>query len=263
MFSSVAGRMFWCWLAAFTVMSLLFVVARQKRRYDVVDVGWGLSFVAIALTGYVLQPGNLLRFDPQALTTVLVMLWGLRLSWHITKRIVSTETEDRRYVELRQKWKGNETRNIYFRIYVVQSVLALLVSIPVVHINLAVDTSWSAWTMLGVVVWLFGYLAEVFADRQLAVFVASRSKKDTFANIGLWRYARHPNYFGEILMWWGIAIISLGTAYGWVGLGGAMLITYLIRYVSGVPLKEKHLAEKPGWEAYKTRTNRFIPLRKS
>lgn len=263
MFARVVQNMFWCWLAAFGVMLCLFFIGKSVRRYDVVDIGWGLSIVAIALTGYALQDGNLFRFDVQSLTTALVVLWGLRLSWHIFRRVLSTSSEDRRYVELREKWKGNETVNIFLRIYTTQAVLALLVSIAVVHINLAMDVSWSVWTWVGLGVWLTGYLAEVLADKQLATFLSNRRASDTFANVGLWKYARHPNYFGEIVLWWGIAIISLGTPYGWVGLGGAMLITYLIRYISGVPLKEKHLAKKPGWDAYEARTNMFIPLRKA
>ena len=250
------------WLMAVVVMTGLFFVSQRLRRIDVVDAGWGLSCIAIALSGFLLQGGNSLRWDTQALTTLLVMVWGSRLAWHVARRIARTRHEDARYVALRRKWKGNLALQTYLRIYLLQSFLALVVCIPVVHINLAQDPQWNAWNFVGLAVWLAGFATEVVADRQLANFMRQSPQTGELMQYGLWRYARHPNYFGEITLWWGFALISLGTPHGWVGVGGAAAITYLILYVSGVPPKEKRLKKRPGWQAYKQKTRLLLPLPK-
>ncbi len=260
MFGSVIGRMAMCWLAALGVMTLLYFWGRRIRRIDVVDVGWGLSILTIALCGFFLQDGVRVRWDPQTLTTLLVVVWGSRLAWHIGRRIMRTNHEDERYVELRKKWRGNIALNTFFRVYFLQSILALVVSIPVVHINLAQDTRWSFWVFAGCAMWLAGFVIESVADRQLARFVANPINKGKLMTEGLWKHARHPNYFGELAMWWGIAVISLGTPHGWVGLGGAAFITYLIVYVSGIPLKEAHLRKREGWQEYTRNSNTLWPL---
>lgn len=262
MTASVLGRMSVCWLAAAVLMTMLFFLGRRLKRIDLVDAGWGLSFVGIALTGFWLQDGRLLRWDSQALVTLLVIVWGCRLAWHIGQRIARTSKEDERYVELRKKWRGNVALNTYFRVYLLQSLLALVVSIPVMHINLAQDTRWSFWVFVGLGMWLVGFMVELIADKQLADFVANPKNNGKLMDQGFWKYARHPNYFGEITMWWGIAAISLGTPHGWVGLGGAAFITYLIVYISGIPLKEARLRKRIGWEKHVENTRLLLPLPK-
>ncbi len=260
MLASVLGRMAWCWLVAAIVMTLLFFVGRRLHRIDVVDVGWGLSGIAIALCGFFLQNGRTIRWDPQVLTTLLVVLWGGRLAWHITQRIRYTQHEDERYVALRKNWRGNVAVNTYIRVYLLQSALALLVNIAVVHINLAQDARWSWWVFAGLALWVVGFVTEAIADRQLRQFTAKPQNKGKLMTEGLWKYARYPNYFGELSMWWAIAVMALGTPHGWVGLGGAAGITYLIVYVSGIPLKEKRLRTKPGWEKHRVSTRLLLPL---
>ena len=117
-----------------------------------------------------------------------------------------------------------------------------------------------AFDYIGVVVWLIGFYFEVVGDLQLSRFLANPSNKGTLMTSGLWRYTRHPNYFGEVTQWWGIYLIAVSVPYGWVGIIGPALITILILKVSGIPLLEKHKAGQPEWEAYKSRTSKFIPL---
>ncbi len=260
MLTSVVTRMMVCGSVAAVVMSLLFLVGRQIRRYDVVDVGWGLSFIAIALCGFMLQNDSWFQWDPQALVTIVIILWGGRLAWHIAQRIRHTQHEDVRYLDLRKKWKGSVAVNTYLRVYLVQAVLALLVSIPVVHISLRPDMAWSVWVYAGFGMWLMGFICEVVADRQLAQFMKNPVNRGKLMTEGLWKYARYPNYFGELTMWWGIAVIALGTPHGWVGIGGAALITYLIIYISGIPPKEARLRKKEGWQSYANSTRSMIPL---
>lgn len=262
MFASVLARMALCWCAGLLVMVALFFVGRHKKRYDIVDVGWGLSFIAIAVSGFFLQDGHRLRWDPQALATLLVMVWGGRLSWHIWQRFRRSGQEDMRYVELRKKWKGSVATNAFFRIFVVQSLLALLVSIPVIHINLETDVGWSLWIYAGLGLWLVGFACEVVADAQLKHFLMNPKNHGKLMTEGLWKYSRYPNYFGEITMWWAFAVMALGTPHGWVGLGGAAIITYLIVYISGIPPKEVHLKTRDGWQQYVKNTRSLVPLPK-
>ncbi|MEO7747272.1 MAG: DUF1295 domain-containing protein [Candidatus Saccharimonadales bacterium] len=260
MFEWVISDFLYCGLAAIVFMSLVFILAERIKRYDLVDAAWGSVFIVIALTAFALQPGAVLEFDAQSLVTLLVVIWGGRLTWHIVKRIRATKNEDPRYVELRKTWKGNVRFNVFSRIYMAQAVLALLICIPVIHINLFADNGITPLAWLGVVVWLIGFSFEVIGDRQLRNFVTNPANKGKLMDKGLWQYSRHPNYFGELTQWWGILLICLTTPFGWVGIIGPMLISYLILFVSGIPLNEKRFEGRPGWTAYKARTSVLIPL---
>ena len=259
-FRWVMGEFLLCGLVAILFMSLVFWVAERIKRYDLVDVAWGLVFVVIALTSFFMQDGVLLEFDVQTLTLLLVSLWGLRLSSHIIARIRRTDTEDARYIEIRKTWKGNLRFNVFVRIYMVQAVLALLICVPVIHINLFSDNGITPLVLAGVAVWVIGYWFEVKADRQLRDFVTDPTNQGKLMTSGLWRYSRHPNYFGEITQWCGIFIICLTIPFGWVGIIGPVLIGYLILFVSGIPLNEKRSEKRPGWRAYKARTSALLPL---
>lgn len=246
------------------IMLLTFVIAKRIKRYDLIDAAWGWMFIGSAVASYLLQYGGIYQFDTQTVVTLMVIIWGLRLSWHIIRRVRATKTEDPRYVELRKEWKGNETLNVFFRIYFVQAVLALAISLTVIHINLFSDTfvatTWNNWTFAGIVVWAIGFLIESRADTQLRRFVRDPGNGGEVMNRGLWKYSRHPNYFGELLQWWGIFVICLGTPVGWFGLIGPVILTYLILFVSGIPPSEKRSAERKGWAQYKANTSAIIPL---
>ena len=260
MFGWVMADFLLCGLAATVFMTLVFFVAQIIRRYDLVDAAWGSSFVVIALTSFVLQPGDKREFDLQSLVTALVIIWGARLSWHIIRRIRHTQSEDPRYVELRKAWKGNVSLNVYTRIYVLQALLALLICIPVIHINLFADNGITPLAWVGVMVWGVGFLFETVGDAQLRSFISNPKNEGKLMDRGLWRYSRHPNYFGELTQWWGILLMCLTTPFGWVGIIGPVLISYLILFVSGIPLNEKRFEGRPGWAAYKARTSALIPL---
>jgi steroid 5-alpha reductase family enzyme len=260
MFPWVVSEFLLCGLVAVVFMSVMFLAARKIGRYDLVDAAWGMSFISVALTSFLLQPGEWLEPDLQLLVTVLVIVWGGRLSWHILRRIQRTAEEDPRYVELRKTWRGNVAANIYIRIYLLQAVLALLICVPVIHINLFADNGITPLAWVGVAVWAIGFFFETVGDRQLRDFVSRPANKGKIMDRGLWRYTRHPNYFGELTQWWGIFLMCLTTPFGFVGIIGPVLISYLILYVSGIPLNEKRFEGRPGWARYKARTSGLIPL---
>lgn len=249
-------------LAAEVFLSLVFWLGKRMGRYDVVDAAWGPTFIVISLTNYVWATGLRWEWNISLLYVVLTVLWGGRLSLHIAQRIRRTSNEDKRYVELRSRWHGNIARNIYLRIFMIQGLLATFISLPIIYVAVADMDALSLWIPVGSSIWLFGYAIEAIADAQLADFKSEKANHGKLMTRGLWRYSRNPNYFGELTMWWGIAAIALAAYPGWVGLGGAALIMYLIMHVSGVPLKEKGLSKRPGWAAYAARTRRLLPLPK-
>ncbi len=248
--------------AAIIFMTVMFTVGHAKKRYDVVDMAWGLTFIVIALTSLGLRIHSQTINHPVVLLipTVLVVVWGLRLSIHIFRRLLSTSVEDKRYAELRAKWRGrNQSLNVFLRIYVLQAILASIIMVPVIIYNTTAEDPTRSLIVIGLIVWTIGFYFEAVSDRQLRNFIQNKSNKGKLMTSGLWALSRHPNYFGEVTQWWGIGIIVLSTSYGTLGLIGPAVISLLIIFVSGVPLTEKHFAGRPGWEAYKRRTSTLIP----
>jgi steroid 5-alpha reductase family enzyme len=227
-------------VAAF--MTVMFVLSRVLKRTDVVDAAWGPAFVVAALSAFVLNPYELaIGLNAQTLVMVLVLIWAARLSYTITRRLMK-KPEDVRYVNLRKGWKGNEPVNTYVRIFLVQAVLATVISSALIHMNLSLPADITLFVYAGTVIWLAGFYFEVVGDLQLKRFLAN------------------PRNKGKATMWWGIFVIALATPYGWLGIITPVVITYLLLFVSGVPMTEKAFEGKPGWNAYKKRTSKFLPL---
>ena len=243
-------------LVILVYMTCIFIISRSIKRLDVVDIAWGGAFIVIALASLIL--GN--RGTLQYLVSGLVVLWGLRLSFYIFKRFRRSESEDPRYAEMRKGWRGNIYANAYFRIFITQGALALLVSASVIAINLSNEVTIQPIAYIGLCIWIVGFLFESLGDSQLRAHLANPKNKGSLMTSGLWRYTRHPNYFGEAVQWWGIFIIALSIPYGWASVAGPLVITVLLLFVSGVPLTEKRFEGRPGWEAYKRRTSIFVPL---
>lgn len=259
MLAEAFAAFFLCLLASLAYMSAVFLIARRKRRYDLVDVGWGGAFIAVAIVSFMLQPGTKFVWDVQSITTLLVVLWGARLSLHILRRIRSSLAEDKRYRELRHDWDGNVTVNAYFRLFAAQAVMATIIALPVVYINIGPDNADIRYLLIGLFIWVIGFFFESVGDAQLRGFLKDPRHKGKLMTRGLWKYSRHPNYFGEAAQWWGIFVIALGLPFGWISVIGPLLITYLLMKVSGVPLTEKYFAGRPGWDEYRRRTSAFIP----
>jgi steroid 5-alpha reductase family enzyme len=243
--------------AVFVYITAVFGIALWKKRLDIVDIAWGGAFIVVALTSFVESPNPGLL---QMLVTGMVIVWGIRLGYTILRRVMSSPAEDPRYTELRSQWKGSLAFNAYVRIFLVQGFLATVVSASVILVNLS-DMSTLSWiTAIGLAIWLIGFFFESVGDAQLKKHLANPNKKGQLMTSGLWKYTRHPNYFGEATQWWGIWIIALAVPFGWVGVMSPLLITVLLLLVSGVPLTEKRFAGREGWNEYRKRTSVFIPL---
>jgi steroid 5-alpha reductase family enzyme len=236
-------------------MTLWFLISLIKRRNDVADVAWGLGFVLLAWTSFFLSGRSGAR---GVLAGILVSIWGLRLAWHIHARHRG-KPEDFRYVAWRREWGRWFCARSYAQVYLLQGAFLFLVAVPVLLINRSPGGTFGFLEVMGLCVWLFGFLFESVGDAELARFTSDPLNRGKILQSGLWQYTRHPNYFGEVLQWWGIWLVSLGIPGGWLGIVGPLTITFLVLKVSGIPMLEKKMAENPDFAEYKRRTNVFFP----
>lgn len=236
------------------VQVIAFIYAIRLRRVDLIDAVWGLSFIATVVALQLAKPSASIGV---LLVDSLVVLWGIRLSWHIYGRFRRSSKQDERYSLILARWSTKfRTLQIFVKIFLLQAVLVSIIGLPVIVIHIY-NPSLSLIIITGLLLWIVGFVCEVIADRQLKLFL--REHPGELMEEGLWCYSRHPNYFGEIVIWWGVALIACATPLWWVGLIGAATITYLICFVSGIPLAEERSQMKEGWQAYQRKTSILVP----
>lgn len=241
-------------IALFVYMNVWFVIALLKKRNDVADIAWGLGFVLVAWLAFFLGTQESVGL----LVALLVTLWGVRLSLHIYKRN-HHKSEDYRYQKWRQEWGKWVNVRTYLQVFMLQGALLYIIALPILIVNHSRINDVGISMVVGVLVWIVGFIFEVVGDRQLAQFVSNKNNRGKMLQAGLWRYTRHPNYFGEVTQWWGIWIIALGAPMGVYAIISPLLITFLILKVSGVPLLEEKMKRNPEFARYVARTNMFIP----
>ncbi|MBS3787384.1 DUF1295 domain-containing protein [Candidatus Bipolaricaulota bacterium] len=243
-------------VAVFFYMTLVYLIAQIKSDYSVVDVAWGPGFVLVGVLSVIISPGLTIR---GLVAATLVGIWGLRLGYHILQRNWG-KPEDFRYQEMREDWEGRAYLISYVRIFLVQGLLLLVISYPLILINFLPKDGVRPLDYLGILVWLIGFGVEVIGDYQLSNFIKNRkSEENRIMTEGLWKYTRHPNYFGEALLWWGIYLLTVSVPYGWAGVVSPIAIGYLLLFVSGVPPLEKRYEEDEEYQEYAERTNKFFP----
>jgi steroid 5-alpha reductase family enzyme len=237
-------------------MNLWFVVSLIKKRNDVADVAWGLGFILMAWTSFSLS-GN--YSERSVLVCVLVSIWGLRLAWHIHSRNHG-KAEDYRYLAWRKEWGKWFYLRSYLQIYLLQGLLLFLIAMPIMAINKNYGPPLNWLDFVGLAVWILGFYFEARGDSELARFAKNPANKGKIIQSGLWAYTRHPNYFGEVTLWWGIFIVSLGGTSIIYTLVSPLIITILILFVSGIPMLEKKYSGNKEFEEYKKRTSIFFPF---
>jgi len=242
-------------IAVFAYMTAVFVLAQALRNNGIVDAAWGPGFIVLTAALWS-RTGAL---DPvQTLMTAAVVLWGLRLAVHIALRNWG-RPEDFRYAAMRKRWGRAAAVKAFFFVFMLQGLIMLVVSLPITVVFAAPARPHGALDVVGAALFLAGFLFETVGDAQLNLHRHDPANKGRLMTSGLWSVTRHPNYFGEALLWWGIGLIALGSANGAAGLAGPALMTFLLVFVSGVPPLEKKYAGRPDWEAYKARTPKFVP----
>ncbi|MGH3544854.1 MAG: DUF1295 domain-containing protein [Mycobacteriales bacterium] len=247
--------------AALAVMLVTFGIALVVGKHRVVDTAWGLGFVAVALVTCCLSVGY--GDDPRRLlVTVLTVVWGLRLAVYIAARGWG-QPEDPRYDQLLTRAPGNRTLRAFLLIYLTQGVCLWIISLPIqVAAYESAPLNWLSY--LGVALWAVGFGFESVGDWQLARFKARRARGETtktVMNTGLWRYTRHPNYFGDACVWWGMFLLACGHWVGLLTVLAPLLLNYVIVARTGKKLLEEHLSARgPEYREYVERTSGFFPL---
>ena len=238
-------------------MVLLWLLSIPLRNVSIVDIGWGLGFVFVAWLATPKADGA------TVILYSLVTVWGVRLAWYLWLRNHG-KPEDYRYVAMREKHGSSFVWSSLLRVFALQGVIMWLVALPIMATG-AGGISEPCWilTGCGCTLWLIGMFFEVVGDWQLAGFKSNIDNQGKVMDSGLWKYTRHPNYFGEFVLWWGHWMICLGLtdpAKTWWTILSPALMSFLLLKVSGVALLERALKKRsPEYESYIERTSKFFP----
>ncbi|MBO9520046.1 MAG: DUF1295 domain-containing protein [Nocardioidaceae bacterium] len=222
--------------------------ARRAGRISVVDVTWGLALAAVAVLCAALFPSW-----RAGLLAVLVSLWGLRLSWHIHRRGAG-RPEDPRYTELLGSGRGGPL----VRVWIPQGGAIWLVSLPL-QVSAVAGPGVPYVVVAGVLMWAFGVFFEAVGDAQLAAYKRDPDRGPVMDR-GLWRYTRHPNYFGDACVWWGVFTVAASAWPGVLTILSPLAMTYFLVFATGARLLEETMTKRPGYPEYAARTSMFIPL---
>lgn len=240
----------------FLYVSAWFIIALLLKRNDVADIAWGPGIALVGIVAFLVSD------EPTVRMVVLLLLgsmWGARLGIHIGSRAL-TKGEDARYRTWRDSWGIWFIPRSYVQVFLLQGLLMIVVGYTFVHVSVFGTGGFGIIGLLGVAVWIIGFFFEVVGDWQLRRFIRQKENKGRIMTEGLWRYSRHPNYFGEVAQWWGIWLIAAPVAWSVLALISPLMITFLILKVSGIPMLEKPFAKNPEFQAYKARTSAFFPL---
>ncbi|MEV0414115.1 DUF1295 domain-containing protein [Streptomyces sp. NPDC050448] len=243
---------------AAAVLLLAFAVGTARRLHRTVDIAWGLAFAAVATVSYALSSGYG-DGGRRLLVAAATVVWGVRLAVHIAWR-GRGHGEDPRYTKLLARGPGHRHVRALLKVYLLQAGLVWLVSLPVQGASYA-GSPIGVITVLGGGLWALGLAFEAVGDFQLARFKADPAHRGTVMDRGLWAWTRHPNYFGDFLVWWGLYLMACGTwQAALLCLVSPVAMTLLLTKGSGKRLLEAHMAERPGYGAYIARTSGFLPL---
>ncbi len=241
---------------ALAVNAAFFAFAAIRKTDVVTDLSYSLSFAVLAIV----LPFLGARSPVQLAASLLVLIWAVRLGGYLLRRILRIKV-DHRFDEMR------ESPLRFARFWLLQAISVAVIMLPVTYL-LGRDTApgFGPWAIAGAVVWLLGLATEAVADAQKSAFKAKSENRERFITSGLWRYSRHPNYFGEILVWWGLFIFAVPFLHGaaFAVVIGPVFITLLLLFVSGIPLLERSAEAKygddPAYRDYKRRTSILVPL---
>jgi len=239
----------------FVYFTIFFIVAQIIKNNSIVDIGWGLGFIIITIFTFI---DSKIITERSVIASLFVFIWGSRLFYHILKRNWG-KPEDFRYAKWRKEWGKWLLIRGFLQIFMLQGLLMLIIASTIIFINYSHQTGLFWLDFLGAAVWITGFLFESIGDYQLAKFIQNPDNKGEIIKYGLWRYTRHPNYFGEATMWWGIYLIAFSLPKGFWFIISPLTITILLLYVSGVPMLEKKFADDPKFQEYARETSKFFP----
>ena len=236
--------------------NLIYFLAIMEKDFSIVDVAWGMGFILVLVIALSRIAPNDIR---SSILAMMVLIWGLRLSVFLFFRNKG-KGEDYRYQNMRNRWGKKANLKAYFYIFLMQAVLLLIISSPIILImkNSISPLAWSDF--LGIAIFIFGMVFETVADWQVYRFKTHPQNAGKLFTRGLYKYSRHPNYFGEFLVWWGVFCLSIADGPILLCLIGPVTISFLLLKVSSIPLLEKKRKENPEYQAWRDKTSAFIPL---
>jgi len=244
-------------LISIIIQIFFFIFAFYFKTDKVTDLSYGLTFIIISIFYFLFRSYN---FFPQLLLTLMITLWGLRLSVYLFIRIMKTK-KDERFDGIRENFVK------FSRFWALQAVSVWVIMLPSIYfLSLETDISRSVFIFLGFFIWLFGLFIETLADYQKFSFKNNPENKGKWIQTGIWKYSRHPNYFGEMTLWWGIFIFTLSftSSYTLFTIVGPLYITFLLIFVSGIPPLEKKYKERYkdniAYRKYLKQTSVLFPL---
>jgi steroid 5-alpha reductase family enzyme len=238
------------------VHGITFLIGRRIGRYNVVDVAWGIGFVAVAAVAAALGTGDQFR---RVLLLVLVAVWGVRLAGHMIVKSAG-KGEDPRYRDLLH---GDfSAAHVIRKVFVIQAAATWFVSLPLQVSAVLGPTPRALWPVLGagVLLWGVGLTFEAVGDHQLRRFKADPANKGVIMDRGLWAWTRHPNYFGDACVWWGLWLAGIASWVSLLTVLSPVLMTYFLVYATGAKLTEKYMRGRPGFAEYRSRTSFFVPM---
>lgn len=238
-------------LIVFVYMVLWFLLSHWKKDYSLVDIAWGLGFVVLAIWTHLSH----LELGGNILFLLMIALWGSRLAIYLFLRNLR-QGEDWRYAKMKADWGSKIAVHAFFKIFMLQGILMWIIALPIMQIQFQASYPFQ---IAGFILWFFGFLWESIADWQLFQFKKQPSNKGKIMTTGLWRYSRHPNYFGEIVLWWGIFIFTIPYSDTWLILLSPLTISWLLIRVSGVPMLERKYKNNPAYQEYIQNTNALLP----
>jgi steroid 5-alpha reductase family enzyme len=240
-------------MAAFFV---LWLVSLRVNDVGIVDYYWSLGFAVIGWIGLI-ATGQFR--GPAFLVVALITIWSVRLTAHLVVRHQLMEGEDKRYAAMRAAGGPGFKRRSLYSIFGLQALLLWMIAAPVHVLTLSSLDAPNVLFTIGLAVFVVGFLVEAIADWQLLSFRMQEGTRGKLLTTGLFAYVRHPNYLGEIILWWGLAIAVLGLGGHWIALAGPLLLTVILVKISGPPMLVSVLASRPGYAEWVQRTPALIP----
>jgi steroid 5-alpha reductase family enzyme len=242
-------------IVVFIYMTTWFVIAVVAKDNGLADIAWGLGFAVLAIVGWMHGANNHLFF----VLLGMVLLWALRLAAYLYYRNRVRKTEDFRYRSWREDWGDNWIWVTFWRVFMLQGFFMWVIALPIMLCADQLSATLNPWGIIGLALFLFGWLFETIADQQMLLFKSKEEHKGKIITSGLWKYSRHPNYFGESLCWWGIFCFTLQFEHSIWGIASPLVLTWLLTSVSGVPLLEKRYRDNLEFQDYARRTSVFFP----
>jgi steroid 5-alpha reductase family enzyme len=238
-------------IALFVYLTCMVALAQYKGDTSIANFTWGGGVLLVTVLTFFMTGSFLLR---QLIVFAMIAFWSLRLIMHVYRRYTG---KDPRFTSWH--WQGLKALAMNSLWIYGQIIMIAIMSYPMILINRAYVPALTFFDIVGIMVWIVGYIIEAISDRQLFVFMQNPAHKGQVLQTGLWHYSRHPNYFGESLMWWGIWLIALSVPGGLSALIAPITITFLLRYVTGVPLLERAMKDNPEYQKYSKIVSPFVP----